>query len=270
MSTTWPPPKVTEGILRELSGRSSDLALVLGSGLGGMASRLTRIWAREAAAIPGYPRSTVVGHQGRLLFGEIAGRPLWVVQGRAHLYEGYTVEQVTRYVRLLHALGVRTLLLTNAAGAVDATSSGPGEIVLCRDAISLFLCPLAAPAETGPWRSRSALADPDLCRLAEEAARSEGIPLRGGVLVGSLGPSYETAAEVRAWRAIGGTVASMSTVPEAVTARELGLRCLLLSLVTNYGTGLARAPLDHAEVVEIADRAGETLERLVNSLILRL
>jgi purine-nucleoside phosphorylase len=266
----WPPAELVAEIQGELGGRSSDLALVLGSGLGGITERMRSDWSREAADIPGYPRSTVVGHKGRLRFGTIGGCTLWVVEGRVHLYEGYGVEEVTRYVRLLRALGVGRLLLTNAAGSVDAGAAGPGDIVLCRDAVSFFFRALAEPEWRGAWRSRGALSDPELCRIATEVARREGIALRPGVLVGSLGPSYETAAEVRAWRRIGGTVASMSTVPEAIAARELGMRCLLFSLVTNYGTGLSLSPLDHSEVVEVADRAGAALERFVTCLLRRL
>jgi len=274
VTEAWPSPELVSSLRGELGGRASDLALVLGSGLGGMTSRLEATWSRAAEEIPGYPRSTVVGHEGRLHLGRIGSRELFVVQGRVHLYEGHRVEVVTRYVRLLHALGVRTLVLTNAAGSVDPQSAGPGEIVLCRDAINLFFRPLARPssrfAADGPWRLRSALSDPELCRRAIDTARQEGVPLRPGVLVGSLGPTYETAAEVRAWRAIGGTVASMSTVPEALAARELGMRCLLFSLVTNYGTGLSASPLDHAEVVKIANRAGATFERLIAALLPRI
>jgi len=155
--------------------------------------------------------------------GGLAGRDVWIVQGRVHLYEGYTPEEVTRYVRLLHALGVRTLILTNAAGSVDG-SVGPGEIVLAADAINLFFRALAAPAEPAssssdaspealsPWRRREPLVDRALLSLGERVASEERISIRTGVLVGSLGPSYETAAEVRRLAGARGTVASMSTV----------------------------------------------------------
>ena len=266
----WPPADLVESIRGELGGASTDLGVVLGSGLGGLADRLDPVWQRDAVAIPGYPHSTVAGHRGRLLLGRLGDRLTWVVQGRVHLYEGHAVETATRYVRLLHALGVRRLILTNASGSVDARAAGPGDGVLCRDAIGLYFRPLAAPAWNGPWRVRGPLTDPELARKAEETAREESIPLRSGILVASLGPTYETAAEVRAWRAIGGTVASMSTVPEAMVARELQMRCLIFSLVTNLGTGLSPHPLSHEEVVEVADRAGRTLERLLVTLVARL
>ncbi len=292
----WPAPAVVDEIRRALKGRSSTIALVLGSGLGGIAAALEDPWTRKGETIPGYPRSTVAGHSGSLLLGRLGGREIWVVQGRVHIYEGYTAEETTRYVRLLHALGVDTLVLTNAAGSVDRAAAGPGDVVLCRDAVNLFFRNLVLPAPTakGPgvpsggsrpgapdtrpcfsgapeiWRPRPPLSDPSLARLAEEVAREERIPLRSGVLVASPGPCYETAAEVAAWRRIGGTVASMSTVPEALVARELGMRCLLFSLVTNFGTGLSRSALTHQDVVEQAGEAGVKLALLLTALVPRL
>lgn len=270
----WPTPKIVKEIAARAGGQSS-LGLVLGSGLGPIADRLENRRTISSTEIPGYPESTVTGHQGKLHFGTWAGRSLWVVQGRVHTYEGLAPRIATRYVRLLRALGVDTLVLTNAAGSVDSTV-GPGEIVVDRDALNLFFRPLA-PAELEPtfqgrdrWRPRGPLSDPDLVVLAEETARQLRIPLRNGILVGSTGPNYETAAEVRAWRKLGGTVASMSTVPEAVQARELGMRTLVFSLVTNYGTGISRTALSHDEVVEVADQAGNRLAGLIEGVVSRL
>ena len=158
----------------------------------------------------------------------------------------------------------------HAAGSLDATAAAPGEVVLCRDAINLFFRCLARPAHDLPWRARGPLSSPELCDLAMETAREAGICLRPGVLAASSGPSYESAAEVRAWRLLGGTVASMSTVPEALTARELGMRRLVFSLVTNLGTGLSPHPLTHGDVVREADRAGAKLQGLLEILLGRL
>lgn len=265
----WPGPEVVAAVGARAGGEST-IGLVLGSGLGGIADELAERRTFAADSIPGYPSSTVAGHEGKLHFGTWGGRPLWCVQGRVHLYEGHEVEVVTRYVRLLHALGVRTLILTNAAGSLTTTVQ-PGDIVLDRDAISLFFRPLArrhSAAEV--WRRQAPLVAPELADLARAAGLRVGVPFHEGVLVGGLGPSYETAAEVRAWRRLGGTVASMSTVPEAVEARELGMRLLIFSLVTNLGTGLATTPLSHAEVVEVADRAGARLGRLLAEVVHRL
>ena len=277
----WPSSALVASLQRELEAVSHDLpsgtasanlGLVLGSGLGGLADRLELIWSKRASDIEGYPESTVAGHAGRLHLGRLAGRLVWVVQGRVHLYEGHRVERVTRYVRLLHALGVRTLVLTNAAGSVDPYVA-PGEVLVASDAISLFFRALARPGSAGEpavWRRRSPASDPSLVRRAEETAREHGIALRKGTLVGSLGPNYETAAEVKVWRQLGGTVASMSTVPEAMEARELGMRCLLFSLVTNFGTGLSPELLTHEDVVAEAGRAGAQLQALLEALLPRL
>jgi inosine/guanosine/xanthosine phosphorylase family protein len=270
----WPPPDLVASIRTELAGRSSAIGLVLGSGLGGIAEALENPWSRAAEEIPGYPASTVAGHAGRLLLGRISRSEIWVVQGRVHLYEGYTVEEVTRPVRLLHALGVRTLILTNAAGSLDPEIA-PGDLVLSWDAISLFFRPLAAPRRQSgprpeppiPWRRRDRLTDPGLFAQIRRAAAEQRIPLREGVLVGSLGPSYETVAEISTSRRLGGSVASMSTVPEAVEARELGMRSAILSLVTNYGTGLAAETLTHEEVVARASHAGKKLGDLLAAVI---
>ena len=275
VASGWPTPEVVD-LVRGRMGESSSIGLVLGSGLGGIANDLGDRRTLTSGEIPGYPSSTVSGHEGKLHLGQWGGRRIWCVQGRVHLYEGHTPEVATRYVRLLHALGVRTLLLTNAAGSLT-TGVRPGEIVLDRDAISLFFRPLAAPAPwtgTGPgeqlWRRRGALSDPALVGCAKDAGLELRIPFHEGTLVGGLGPTYETAAEVRAWRRFGGTVASMSTVPEAIQARELGMRVLMFSLVTNLGTGLSVSPLSHAEVVEVADRAGAQLARLLQGIVARI
>jgi len=266
----WPPPDLVERLTEELQGRSGDLAVVLGSGLGGIADALGDPWVREASEIPGYPESTVPGHHGRLLLGRLGSKEIWVVQGRVHLYEGYTPEQVTRYVRLLHRLGVRTLVLTNAAGSLT-TQIRPGELVAAADVINLFLRPLAeAEAPLDLWRRRDPLVDRDLFRLAQETARELGIVLRSGVLAGSPGPNYETAAEVRASRFLGASVASMSTVPEALVARRLGMRCLLFSLVSNLATGLSAEALRHEDVVEQAGLAGGRLATLLRELVQKI
>jgi len=270
----WPPPSLVEEIRDSLGGRESEVGLVLGSGLGGIADALEDSWTRPAREMEGYPESSVAGHEGRLHLGRFGGHMVWLVQGRVHLYEGHTAERATRYVRLLHALGVRNLILTNAAGAAEKRV-GPGSIVLADDAVSMFFRPLSqagASSEdgTGPtaaWRMRSALSDPDLIGLAENVGRARKIAFTRGVLVGASGPCYETAAEIRLWQRLGGTVASMSTVPEAIVARELGMRILMFSLVTNYGTGLSRESLTHEDVVRQADAAGQRLRDLLEGIV---
>ncbi len=273
-SDPWPPPALLERLRSETPERTPTLGIVLGSGLGLLADALDRPIAFSAADLPGYPVSTVPGHEGRLISGFLSGRAVWVVQGRVHLYEGHTAEIVTRPVRLLAALGVETLILTNAAGSLDP-SAPPGSICLDEDALNLFWRPLATPApnalyQGGLWSRRGPLVEPWLAQLAFDAAGECGVELRRGVLGASSGPTYETAAEVRAWRSLGATVASMSTVPEALVARELGLRLLIFSLVTNLGTGLSPTPLSHDEVTTAANEAGGRLGRLIAAIVAKL
>ena len=266
----WPSAELIASMRARMGSRSSASALVLGSGLGGIADGLEDPLAWSASDLPGYPESRVAGHDGRLLLGRFAGRDLWVVKGRVHLYEGHSPEMVTRYVRLLRALGVSVLVLTNAAGSL-VSSIEPGSICRVDDLLNLFFRPLAArEIEAGIYRAREPLLDRELNLLVEEVAREERVRLRAGVLVGSPGPNYKTAAEVRAARFFGGHLASMSTVPEALVARELGLRTLVFSLVTNYATGLSRTRLTHHEVVACADEAGKELRRLLEALMRRL
>lgn len=269
----WPPADLVSSLVRSIGADRARVGLVLGSGLGRIAAELEAggAWSRRAEEIEGYPTSTAPGHDGKLLHGPFGGVPVFVVKGRTHLYEGYAPQMATRWVRLLHALGVRRLIVTNAAGALDS-SLAPGSICLLADVVSLFFRVLAAPApelRDTPWRRRSPLFDPALLAEARAAARELGIPLPEGVLAGSSGPAYETAAEVRAWRRCGGTVASMSTVPELLAARELGIRCVGFSLVTNLGTGLASTRLTHEEVLSRAESGGARLRELLLRLAAR-
>lgn len=270
----WPSPDLLRRLRSETPERTPKLAIVLGSGLGPLADALTDPISFSAADLPGYPVSTVPGHEGRLISGFLSGRAVWVVKGRVHLYEGHSAEIVTRPVRLLAALGVETLILTNAAGSLDPTLR-PGSICLDEDALNLFWRPLAEPApdalyRDGLWSRRGPLVEPALARLAEKAAGECGVELHRAVLGASSGPTYETAAEVRAWRSFGATVASMSTVPEALVARELGLQLLIFSLVTNLGTGLSPTPLSHDEVTAAANEAGGRLGRLIAAIAAKL
>ena len=266
---SWPDAALVASLRAQLGARGSKTALVLGSGLGGIADALEQTLSWGSDELPGYPRSHVAGHEGRLLLGRFGGRDLWVIKGRVHLYEGHNPELVTRYVRLLHALGVEVLILTNAAGSLTSEIT-PGSICRVDDVLNLFLRPLAVARESrAVWRAREPLVDRAFAELVREVAREERVRLTAGVLVGSHGPNYETAAEVRAARRFGGHVASMSTVPEALEARELGLRQIIFSLVTNLATGLSPTRLTHEEVVARADEAGKELRRLLEALVKR-
>lgn len=266
----WPHDALLASMRARLGARASRIGLVLGSGLGGIADAAEDRVEWAADELPGYPRSTVAGHDGRLILGRFGGVDTWIVKGRVHLYEGHEPETVTRYVRLLRAHGVRTLILTNAAGSL-VREIEPGSICRVDDVLNLFLRPLARPAQPSPlFRRRAPLVDPALSRMVERVAREQRIALRAGVLCGSPGPNYETASEVRAARLYGAHLASMSTVPEALLARELGMRVLIFSSVTNYATGLSPTPLTHGEVVTMADHAGQDLRRLLEALLPQL
>ncbi|MDX1419984.1 MAG: purine-nucleoside phosphorylase [Rubricoccaceae bacterium] len=246
-----------------------DLALVLGSGLGGLADAAEDPVVVSTETIPGYPRSTVEGHAGRLVFGRIEGREVLVVQGRAHLYEGHPPRALGFPVRLAHALGARRLLLTNAAGSLNPDWP-PGTLMLITDHIALAgASVLAGPVGEGEARfpDLSAPYDPAWMDLAEQIARNRNLTLRRGVYVWTAGPSYETPAEIRFFRTIGGDAVGMSTVPEAIQAAALGMKVLGLSTITNLAAGLQGTPLNHEEVLEVGQRVRTDLTVWVRDLI---
>lgn len=260
-----PVDRAAASLAARFGGRIPETAIVLGSGLGAIADDLQDLIEVAAADVPGLPASGVAGHAGRIRLGRWAGREVLVFQGRVHLYEGHPAETATRAVRAAARLGAGTLLLTNAAGSCHA-GLPPGSLMRATDLIDLFFRRLRGAAPP-PFIGRGGVLDAGVGRRLDEAAILERIPLRHGVLCGSLGPSYETAAEVRLWRAIGASAACMSTVPEAFAARASGMRVGAISLVTNFGTGVSASRLDHAEVVEWAARAGEDLRRLLRRFV---
>jgi len=255
-----------------------QLAVVLGSGLGGVAEALDVAQGGAAFAtadLPYWPRSTVVGHAGRLVLGHWRDVPIAVLAGRIHFYEGYGLDRVTFPVRVFHALGARVLVLTNAVGAIRK-SLAPGSVLLVRDQLNfhgtrgLFLPgELPEAGDRGPFGARPVYA-PWLAEVLRRAARTIGLELPEGVLMGGPGPAYETAAEVRAARDWGADAACMSTVSEAVVGAGLGLEVAALSCVTNAATGLSATPLTHGEVTEVADRVALSLRRLLETALLDL
>jgi len=255
--------------VRERLGVIPGRAVVLGSGLGVLVEHLAE--AREVAAgeIPHYPVSTVPGHAGRLAAGLLDGTPVLALKGRVHGYEGYTQAQVVFPVRLMAALGVTRLVTTNAVGGIDRRLA-PGDLVLLEDQINLmFRNPLRGPEPgDGPrFPDMSAPYDADLMAVAREAARRLGIALPAGVMGGLLGPSYETPAEIRMLARMGADVVGMSTIPETIAARHLGVRVAAISCVTNFAAGLGSHPLDHAEVTEAAERARDRFTRLLSAFL---
>ncbi len=256
-------------LLRRRLPEPPEVALVLGSGLSHLAEVVEDSVEIPFGEVPGFPDTGVVGHAGRYVFGKLGGRRVLIQAGRFHVYEGHGDDVIGAPVRLAAALGVGFLVLTNAAGSVDPELD-PGDLMLIEDHLNLmFRSPLVGETRVGEERfpDMSAPYDSELCALAAAVALDLGITLHRGVYAALTGPSYETAAEVRMLGVLGADAVGMSTVPEVLVARAIGLRCLAFSMITNRGTGLSPAALSHAEVVEVGARAGQTLARLVAGVL---
>lgn len=257
-------------LIRSKSKAIPGTAAVLGSGLGDFASSLDRAASIRYEDIPNWPASKVIGHEGRLVIGEVSGRPIAALSGRAHFYEGHDLRTVTFGIRVLGALGVKTLILTNAAGGIN-TGFAPGDLMVIDDHINL----LGSSPLVGPNDDRFGVRFPDLTnvysprlrRLADETAAAQGLTLRHGVYAACHGPSYETPAEVRYLRTIGADAVGMSTVPEAIVARHMGIEVLGLSCIANFAAGVLPQPLNHDEVLETAKRVRATFIALLKGVI---
>ena len=256
--------------LRErLGDEPPDVTAVLGSGLSDLARGMEDAVEVPFHEVPGFPSAGVKGHAGRYVRGRLEGRLVLMQAGRFHVYEGHPMALVCAPVRIARALGARTLLLTNAAGGVSRGLE-PGTIMLIDDHLNLmFRSPLSGPVGAGEARfpDMSAPYDPGLQRLAEKVALAEGIRLERGTYAAVAGPSYETPAEVRMLARCGADAIGMSTVPEVITARASGMRCVAFSLITNRAAGLSLEPLSHDEVLETGRTAGASLKRLVRGVI---
>ena len=260
-------------LIRSRSKSIPRTAVVLGSGLGAFASSLERATAIPYGDIPEWPVSKVVGHEGRLVVGQVDGHDVAALAGRSHFYEGYDLRTVTFATRVLGLLGVKTLILTNAAGGINPGFT-PGDLMVIDDHINL----LGVSPLTGPNDERFGVRFPDLTHvysprlrsLADEAGRALGTALRHGVYAACHGPSYETPAEVRYLRTIGADAVGMSTVPEAIVARHMGIEVLGISCITNFAAGVRPQPLDHNEVLEIAERVRGTFIALLKGVIARI
>lgn len=267
--TSTPDIQASAAHVRGRLSTVPDVAIVLGSGLGHLADEVEDAVSIPFGEIPGFPETGVVGHAGRYLGGRLGGRNVLLQAGRYHVYEGHTGEVVAAPVRLAAALGIRFLFLTNAAGGVDPALE-PGDVVLLSDHLNLmFHSPLIGPAAPGESRfpDMTEPYDVALRAVALDVAQREGIKLSEGVYAAVTGPTYETAAEVRMLGRLGADVVGMSTVPEVLVARALGLRCLALSMVTNKGTGLSGEPLSHREVVEVGQRTGRIVGRILEGVL---
>ena len=254
------------------TGQRPKIGLILGSGLGNFADSLKDADRIPTSKIPYYPASTVEGHKGYLVFGKVDNTPVLAVQGRSHIYEGYSADRVAYAVRLMALMGIDRLLVTNAAGGINP-GFRPGDLMIIVDHINfLFRNPLngeVVPPERR-WPDMYNNYNPALIRLIEQCGLDLKIPLRKGVLFVSPGPSYETAAEVQMIRHLGGDAASMSTVPEVLVARSRGIHVGGISCITNFATGMSDTPLTHSEVTEIANQVNEKFQRLVREVILRM
>jgi len=249
------------------------IALVLGSGLGGFADELTNSTRIPYADIPEFPRSTAVGHAGTLVLGEAAGIPVAAMQGRVHLYEGYTPQQVAFPMRVFARMGVKAVVLTNAAGGINVTY-GRGALVAIRDHINLQgRNPLVGPNDDrfGPrFPDMTDAYDPVLRAIAAEEASRVGIELHEGIYAAMPGPSFETPAEICFLRAIGADLVGMSTVPEVIAARHIGMAVLAISCVTNMAAGMTDAKIDHEEVLETGERVRGKFLALLRAVLPRI
>lgn len=252
------------------------IGIVLGSGLGAVGEALADPAIVPFAEIPHFPQSTVEGHAGRIVAGKLGGTPVVVLQGRVHFYEGYTPLQVTFPLRVLGVLGIRAVVLTNAAGGI-AAGYQVGQLVLIGDHINqLGFNPLCGPNEPRfanrpgaglRFFDMTEAYSKSLRALAHQAAQEEGLTLPEGVYLATPGPSFETPAEVRAFRTLGATLVGMSTVPETLVARHMGMEVLGISCVTNLAAGLGATELSHQEVFEAGRKAEHRLARLLARLV---
>jgi purine-nucleoside phosphorylase len=234
-----------------------QIALVLGSGLGAFAHSLKAATVIPYAEIPHFPHSTAIGHKGELVIGQCEGVPIAVMNGRVHYYEGYTLQQVVFPTRVLAKAGIKVLVQTNAAGAVNVNYR-PGELMLISDHINFMGSnPCIGPNDESlglRFFDMSEPYDPKLRDIAEKACWKAGVQARHGVYIAFSGPSYESAAEIRAARALGADAVGMSTVPETIAARHMGVRVLGISCITNMAAGVLKQPLDHREVLEVGEK----------------
>lgn len=250
--------------IREHVAETPKIGLILGSGLGEYADCLTESIALSTSAIPHYPISTVEGHKGKLVFGKIAGKSLLAFQGRVHFYELNDVESILFPIHVGYRLGVRILIITNAAGGINRSFT-PGTLMVITDQIDLTTIRIKSNLRSEG--SHKAIYSKKLILCTLSASRASGIPIRSGTYAGVKGPSYETASEVEMIHRIGGDAVGMSTVLEAQRASSLGMDVLGISCITNLATGITGARLSHVEVTEVGNSVKKTFSQLIGALI---
>lgn len=247
-----------------------EIAIVLGSGLGELGEKIENPIYINYSEIEGFPVSTAPGHRGRFILGTLAGKRVICMQGRFHFYEGYTMEQIVLPVRVMKKLGAKCLIATNAAGGINLDFN-PGDIMLITDHINFM--------GTNPLigKNDSALGDrfpdmsyaytPELRSLCEECAAKTGVKIRKGVYIGLTGPSYETPAEIRAFRTLGADAVGMSTVPEIIAASHMKMKIIAFSLISNMAAGILEKPLTEEEVLETGRKMGAQMEKLITAIV---
>lgn len=257
-------------IIRSRTTVEPRIAVVLGSGLGGFADDFDEAVAIPYEDIPGFVRSTAQGHAGRLVIGKVDSVPVLAMQGRVHYYEGYSLEEVTFPVRAFGLLGIKTLILTNAAGGINVQLT-QGALMVISDHLNLMgVNPLRGPNDErfGPrFPDMSTVYSPELQELVVEEAKAINVEVRRGIYGALPGPSYETPAEIHLLRNLGADAVGMSTVPEAIVARHMGLEVLGISCITNMAAGISDEPINHEEVMATGDRVRATFTELLQRVI---
>jgi len=260
-------------VIRSRTSETPRVAVVLGSGLGGFADDFEDAVGIPYEDIPGFSRSTAQGHAGKLVVGKIDQVPLLAMQGRVHFYEGYTLEQVTFPIRTFKLLGIKTLILTNAAGGINVQLS-QGALMVLSDHLNLMGDnPLRGPNDDrfGPrFPDLTSAYSPELQEIVIEEARALSVEVRRGIYAALAGPSYETPAEIHLLRNLGADAVGMSTVPEVIVARQMGIEVLGISCITNMAAGISDEPISHEDVMATGDRVKETLTQLLRKVVGRV
>ncbi|HEY8831008.1 MAG TPA: purine-nucleoside phosphorylase [Gemmatimonadaceae bacterium] len=263
--------KAAQAISKRTGARQPAVAVILGSGLGGLANAIENAVRIPFGEIPGFPEVTVVGHEGAAIVGSLRGREVVALSGRFHMYEGHPAALAAFPVRVFHAMGVRELFVSNAAGGISSKLA-VGDLMMISDHLNLMgTNPLVGAAQEGDTRfpDMTDAYDPGLRKILRTTAEALHIVLREGVYAGLLGPSYETPAEVKMLRLLGADAVGMSTVPEVITARALGIRVAGISCITNAAAGVTGSALSHAEVLETTRRVSSSFEALVTEYLAR-
>ena len=263
----------TAFIRDQLEGNVPEVGLILGSGLGVLSEQIENPLVIKYEQIPGFPVSTVEGHAGELVIGDLEGKVVLALKGRFHYYEGYSIQLVTLPVRIMKKLGIENLIITNAAGGINEDFE-PGDIMIIKDHINFaFVNPLigANLEDFGPrFPDMSRSYSPELIQIARQAAQESGLVIKEGVYMYGSGPSYETPAEIRAVRFLGADAVGMSTVPEVLAAVHSGMKVLGISCISNMAAGIMDQPLTHQEVMETTEKIKDSFSNLVKKIVAKI